>query len=179
MSIIRLSMLGDGLYAPDHRGIITAPDPFKTGRGRDGRGTGSMGAYQRAQRPKPGDALFRYLERSLTIEAKKLDDGAPLVVMVHGFQFDPSTGFFDPPHHHKADNPHVRVYHFAEHPEEVEIRHHSTGWPRGLGFQDGDRGETGLAIAFGWYSNPGFFSSLFAHGLNFYAKAYQLAETAA
>lgn len=179
MSIIRLSLLRDGIYAPDHRGVITETRPFSATRGRDRRGAGRMPLYTRPARPAPGDDLMRYLERSLEVEAAALPADAPIVVLVNGFQFDPATAFFSPPHHHKADNPHVRIYHFEEYPQEVEMRHHSTGWPRGLGFADGDAGANGLAIGFGWYSNPGFFSSLFAHGKNFYALAYEFAETAA
>jgi len=179
MSIIRLSLLRDGLYAPDHRGVIGDPRPYSMARGRDRRGAGLMGLYARPARPGASDPLVRYLGRSLEIEAAALPEDAPITVLVNGFQFDPATAFFSPPHHHKADNPHVRIYHFEQYPEEVEMRHHSTGWPRGLGFADGDGGADGLAIGFGWYSNPGFFSSLFAHGKNFYALAYEFAEVAA
>jgi len=59
------------------------------------------------------------------------------------------------------------------------MRHHSTSWPLGLGFAEDDQGESGLCIAFGWNSAPGFFSSLFDHGLNPYARAYEFAETVA
>ncbi len=178
MSIIRLSVLGDGLYAPDSVGNIT-DTKFSTRRGADRRGLGRMPLYPRGELPGAEDDLTQYLTRSLEIEAKKLPKGKPVTVLIHGFQFDPATTVLRPPHHHKADNPHARLYHFEEYPEEVEMRHHSTSWPLGLGYEEGDEGRTGLCIGFGWYSNPGFFSSLFDHGLNFYAKAYNEAENAA
>ena len=178
MSIIRLSMLGDGLYAPDHIGNIVH-ESFSMQRGADRRGTGRMLLYSRGQLPGADDDLTRYLSRSLEVEAKRLPRNKPVAILVHGFQFDPAMTIMRPPHHHKADNPHARLYHFETHPEDVEMRHHSTSWPLGLGFKEDDEGRAGLCVGFGWYSNPGFFSSLFDHGLNFYAKAYNEAENAA
>ena len=178
MSIIRLSMLNDGMYATDEVGTIDYR-PFTLARGRNNRGRGKMKLYDRGNRPGPKDDLWRYLERSLAVEAASLPDEMPVAVLIHGFQFDPATVYVSPPHHHKADNPHARVYHFERHEELQEMRAHSTSWPLGLGFQEGDEGRAGLCIGFGWYSNPGFFSSLFDHGRNFYAKAYDSAEIAA
>ncbi|MGG7565755.1 hypothetical protein ACQ5SO_06275 [Rhodovulum sp. DZ06] len=178
MSIIRLSVLGDGTYAPDQAGNIS-PEEFSSRRGKDSRGEGRMDKYLRGARPRPGDPLWRYLEKSLSVEAAKLPADKPVTVMVHGFQFDPASVVMRPPHHHKADNPHARLYHFEEHDELREMKAHSTSWPLGLGFAEGDGGAEGLCIGFGWYSNPGFFSSLFDHGMNFYAKAYRNAEDAA
>jgi len=177
MSIIRLS-IGDGLYAPDIMGNIDTRD-FSMARGDHHRGRGRMPLFRRGQRPGNGDLLTKYLKRSLELAADKLKKDQPVTVFVHGFQFDPAMVVVSPPHHHKADNPHARLYHFEQHPEDVEMRHHSTSWPLGLGFANEDSGKDGLCIGFGWYSNPGFFSSLFSHGLNFYAKAYKEAEIAA
>ena len=59
------------------------------------------------------------------------------------------------------------------------MRHHSTGWPRGIGIVQDDGGANGLAIAFGWDSDPSPLGSLLKHGLNHYAVAYQRAEDAA
>ncbi|MEM1276709.1 MAG: hypothetical protein AAGH74_09290 [Pseudomonadota bacterium] len=178
MSIIRLSMLSDGLYAPDARGTIESSD-FRMTRGKDRRGTGKMPLYPRGTRPKASDAFWKYLARSLEVEASNLADDKPVTVFVHGFQFDPATVVVSPPHHHKADNPHARLYHFERHELSREMKAHSTSWPLGLGFEPDDAGAEGLCIGFGWYSNPGFFSSLFSHGKNFYAKAYENAEVTA
>lgn len=178
MSIIRISMLTDALYAPDEAGNIDVA-PFSRAKGKDRRGRGATPLYRRGERPKPGDPLFAYLARSLQIEAMHLPPDAPVTVMVHGFQFDPATIVMTPPHHHKADNPHARLYHFERHELAREMRAHSTSWPLGLGFASDDGGRQGLCVGFGWYSNPGFFSSLFHHGENFYARAYNNAEVAA
>lgn len=171
-------MLNDGLYATDSMGNID-PQPFTMAKGAGRRGRGQMELYKRGELPGPNDALTRYLTRSIELETSKLPKNKPVVVMIHGFQFDPASLVFTPPHHHKADNPHARIYHWEEHSEELEMRHHSASWPLGLGFRPDDDGAEGLCIAFGWYSNPGFFSSLFRHGQNFYAKAYESAENSA
>ncbi|WP_417518994.1 hypothetical protein [Minwuia sp.] len=178
MSIIRLSVLGDGIYAPDSAGNLDYRD-YSAQRGAGQRGTGKLGKIERPAMPDDSHPLARYLARSLAIEAANLPADKPVTIMVHGFQFDPAMTVVRPPHHHKADNPHARVYHFEPTDEVTEMRHHSTSWPVGLGYADGDAGAEGLCIAFGWYSNPGFFSSLFDHGLNFYAKAYLAAEDTA
>ena len=118
MSIIRLSMLEDGLYAPDARGVVSYTGPFSLARGGGRRGLGRMGNIARQELPGRGDPLQQYLGRALEIEdANAPDDpcAAPLVVLVNGFQYDPSRAYFDPPHHPIADNPHCRIYHFNPH----------------------------------------------------------------
>lgn len=43
-----------------------------------------------------------------------------------------------------------------------------------MGFDPQDKtGKSGLAVAFGWQSQPGFASSLIDHFRNFYARAYE------
>ena len=182
MSIVRLSQLEDGLYAPDVDGAITYSGAFNASRGAGRRGLGHIGKVKRLELPGRRHALGQYLQQSLEREDSKADKNpskAPLVVLVNGFQYDPSRACFSPPHHPKADNPHCRIYHFEEHDEDIEMRHHSTGWPRALGFVDGDGGAKGLAVAFGWDSDPSPIGSLVKHGLNHYAVAYQRAEEAA
>ena len=182
MSIIRLSLLEDGLYAPDAQGAISYTGRFSMARGAGRRGLGRMGMMGRRELPRPRHPLGQYLKKALAAEdADAPDDpaGAPLVVLVHGFQFDPSKACFSPPHHPKAENPHCRLYHFEEFDQDIEMRHRSTGWPRGLGMEEDDGGAMGLAIGFGWDSDPSPLQSLVKHGLNHYAVAYQRAEEAA
>ena len=101
----------------------------------------------------------------------------PVVVMVHGFLFNPKERVFaDPP---ANANPHGRVYHFQQRAEDEEIREHTTGWPLGLGFAADDSGAAGLAVAFGWHSAPGLAGSLLLHGQNHYARAYDYAGKSA
>ena len=141
-----------------------------------------MGRIPRRVLPEEGHQLGKYLQVSLETEQADAPEGssaAPLVVMVNGFQYDPSRAYFSPPHHPKADNPHCRIYHFNQHDQDIEMRHHSTGWPLGLGMKERDGGDKGLAIGFGWDSDPSPMGSLLKHGLNHYTVAYQRAEDAA
>ena len=183
MSMIRISMLEDGLYAPGASGEIDI-EPFSLRKGADNRGRGRMPLYPRGVRPKPRDDFWAYLERSLAHEAKALPANAPVVALVHGFQFEPAMPVITPPHHDKAENPHARLYHFHEYDYgsgdlAIAMRAHSTSWPLGLGVRDRDAGASGLCLGFAWDSYPDFFGSLFRHGRNFYARAYEVAETAA
>ena len=124
MSIIRLSLLEDGLYAPDPRGSILYTGRFSRARGPGRRGLGRIGKIARRELPKPGHPLRQYLEKGLDAEDANVPDdpaGMPLVVLVHGFQFDPSKAYFSPPHHPKAENPHCRLYHFQEYDQDTEM----------------------------------------------------------
>ena len=175
MSIIRLSLLEDGLYAPDTRGMISYTGRFSQEVKYGPCGLGCMGKVPRRELPEEDHPLGQYLQVSLEIEdADAPEDlsAAPLIVLVNGFLYDPSKAYFSPPHHPKADNPHCRLYHFEEFDQDIEMRHHSTGWPRGLGIEEDDSGANGLAIGFGWDSDPSPLGSLLKHGLNHYAVAY-------
>lgn len=191
MSVIRFSAIRDVLYAPSARGELHE-------RRYDKRsGKGALGAFPRPQSDvdaPAGDepwtleshytkrhleALHHYLDTGIATEAADLPADAPIVVMVHGFLFDPAVKLQETPHHHRSDNPHGRIYHFERHDLSIETREHSTGWLTRLGFEDRDAGKNGLAVAFGWHSSPGFFGSLFSSGTNHYKRAYELAETSA
>ena len=65
------------------------------------------------------------------------DDGTgPVIVMIHGYKYQPG---------HSAHCPHRQI--MALHPR--ELPHRPPSWPRNLGFGAGHRNE-GLAVAFGW-----------------------------
>lgn len=68
--------------------------------------------------------------------ARTLPEGAPLVVMVHGYRYSPSEPAHDPHRHILSLDPDCRA-------------RRSTSWPRALGFGTGQPDE-GLAVAFGW-----------------------------
>ncbi|MEL6218138.1 MAG: hypothetical protein AAFR79_06670 [Pseudomonadota bacterium] len=187
MAIIRLSVFEDGIFAPAADGTLDTR-PYSGNRGTDRRGTGHLGLVPRDTLTVSDDPLRRYLERSLAVEAASLPETAPIVIMVHGWDFDPALAPISPPWHRKAGNPHARLYHTVApgdedtattQSQETEMRHHSTSWPLGLGIATEDEGASGLAIAFGWDSAPSWLSSLVSHGLNPYARAYELAEPAA
>lgn len=67
---------------------------------------------------------------------RALPQGAPIIVMIHGYRYSPSQ---------PANDPHRHI--LSLDPQPVARRVFS--WPRGLGFGTEDPGE-GLALAFGW-----------------------------
>lgn len=143
MAIIRLSCLKDTIYAPFENGNFDA-EPCGRRRRR--------GRMETLKQPEtgPAKALFRhYLQHAGSRLSGPLPADRPLVVMVHGFLFDPKQSVAGDPK--ETDNPHGRVFHFKDSGEDEEQRHHTTAWPRWLGFQDtNDDGSDGLVIAFGW-----------------------------
>ncbi len=172
MSIIRFSCLKETLFAPDGDGNLV-PGAFDP----NGR-TGCLGKFE----PPgfgPGDSpLAGYLGRALEDAADELADDQPVVVMAHGFLFDPKQSANPVPA--DSDNPHSRVYHFQDRNEAEEQKEHTTSWLLHLGFEPDDRaGASRLAVAFGWHSQPGFAQSLLEYGQNFYARAYDFAERSA
>lgn len=171
MSIIRLSVLKDTAYAPDIDGDIKLR-PYDRRRR-----VGQMETLEAPQMALQGSDLRHYLTRAVQDNTANLRARQPVVVMVHGFLFDPKQAVAAEPK--DSDNPHGRLYHFHLDDEHEEQRHHTTSWPLGLGFQPNDGGASGLAIAFGWQSQPGFASSLIERFQNFYARAYDYAGLSA
>jgi len=165
MSIIRVSCLKERLYAPTLDGSFVDKDYDARRRPPSGR----MDAVAPPHLLPSGSLLGRYLDRMLEREAASLAKGAPVVVMLHGFLFDPRQAITMAPA--DSDNPHSRLYHFGFDPsdaaEREEWRHHTSSWPVGLGIVEGDGGASGLAIGFGWHSQPGFASSILEVGQNF------------
>ncbi len=79
--------------------------------------------------------------------APALRKSQPLVVMVHGYKFDP----YDP----NAANPHDYLYHFDPERVEADRWQRPASWPAGLGFRERDPwGIDGLCVGFAWSSRP-------------------------
>lgn len=196
MSIVRVSAFGGALHGLWPNGaFVHEPYSRRTRRGRTEMlaepwaaaggldpilTSGIVQSRQDLDRrgmPRANSDLSHLLTRSLRAATEKLGD-APVVVMIHGFLFDPRDSTSETPK--DSDNPHSRLYHHQVNDLDGEIRHHTTGWPAGLGFSADDvAGEDGMALAFGWHSRPGFASSLIQKFQNFYARAYDNAEPAA
>ena len=177
MSIIRLSCVHSQLFAPEADGTFVSGDynpATRTGRIADFARDDSRVEDDKSVRSKTIDD---WLDAALPTAAGALGADAPVLVMVHGFLFDPKIAIDGDPA--KNDNPHGRIFHFQDKSEDIEIREHSSGWPLQLGLAPRDRGKEGLSLAFGWYSHPGFASSLLSYGKNFYARAYANAREAA
>lgn len=74
--------------------------------------------------------------RRLWQAAETLPEGAPIIVMLHGYRYSPSEPAHDPHRHILSLDPDRRA-------------RRATSWPRALGFGTG-RPEEGLAVAYGW-----------------------------
>lgn len=91
----------------------------------------------------------------------RIPGDAPIVILVHGYKFNPA----DP----DAD-PNRSLYAFEPDPPCWKVR----SWPAGLGFAD-DAGETGLAIGFGWPACEPHLPNLLRHGRTGFARVYDRA----
>lgn len=181
MSIIRLTLIKDRLYAPTGLGALVDSKYTRSNRSRPGLLEVGVNPLRPASPPEsaltPSPELCDYLQfKASTAAADYVPGAAPVTVMVHGFLYDPRDAVTRDPK--ETDNPHGRNFHFKPGDELEEIRHHTTSWPRQLGFRRTDKGKNGVAIAFGWYSQPGFASSLLSHHQNYYARAYDLGRQA-
>ena len=181
MSIIRLTLIKDRLYAPTGLGALVDSKYARSNGSKRGLLEVGVNPPRRDSPPEsaltPSPELCDYLQFKASTEAADFVPGAvPVTVMVHGFLYDPRDAVTGDPK--ETDNPHGRNFHFKEYDELEEIRHHTTSWPRQLGFKRADKGKAGVAIAFGWYSQPGFASSLLSHYQNYYARAYDLGRQA-
>ncbi len=79
------------------------------------------------------------LSEALGSRLARLPARAPIVVLIHGYRFDPARPEADP---HRSI--------FAV---DAPVDRRTRGWPAGLGFAD-DAGETGLCLGFGWPATP-------------------------
>lgn len=180
MSIVRLSLVKDRLFAPTPLGSLEDRD-YGSQDAADHGFLETSSYVQNPQRSRANavgtrSALHDFLEEAVPRVAPHLPDDAPVTVLVNGFLFDPRIAVTREPQ--DTDNPHGRIFHFEERTASEEVRHHTTSWPLRLGFERADEGKHGLAVAFGWYSQPGFATSLISQGENFYTRAYGLGRNA-
>lgn len=86
---------------------------------------------------------------------------APVVVLVHGYRYDPAMA---------ESNPHASLYAFVPPPDLPRIR----SWPAGLGFAD-DGGVTGLAVGFAWPAREAHLPNLLLHRRTGFSVVYERA----
>lgn len=113
---------------------------------------------------QPGQDLDRLIETGL----RDLPEGAPVVVLVHGYKFDP-----DVPEGHPvpaAIDPHRSLFAFRPARRSWKVR----SWPRGLGFRPQGRAE-GLCIGFAWPARAAHLPSLLTTGRTGFAAVYDRA----
>ncbi len=182
MSLLMVSCDRSTMYAPrtrpqpSQRGLLI-DSPFDAGA-LEGRMETLLEADDLPDLPTDSGPLATLIDARLNALARTLPEGAPVVVMVHGFLFNPyAVPTLDPA---DSDNAHARMYHYQDRGEATEVRHHTSGWPLWLGFEEADRtGRSGLAIGLAWHSSPGLAQSLFDGFKNHYYRAYTYAtETA-
>ncbi len=104
-------------------------------------------------------ALDALLERRLD----EAGPAAPVVVLIHGYKFDPSSI-------RPQDDPHRSL--FAHRPDAQGRKLRS--WPQGLGF-DPERAERGLCIGFGWPAIEPHLPALLAERRTGFARVYERA----
>lgn len=133
------------LFAPDSDGTwIRDPyDPY--------RRAGRLGFLRSEWHDQQIAQLVDHFHRERALSAPDIAADAPICLMVHGFQYDPRAPVSRD--RGRASNPHAQIYHFNEDDPKVERVAHTTPWPLRLGFAPDD-GESGLAVAFGWASDP-------------------------
>ena len=96
--------------------------------------------------------------------ATALRKSQPLVVMVHGYKFDP----FNP----NCENPNDFLYHYDPDRVASDRWKRPASWPLGLGFRERDPyGVSGLCVGFAWSSRP-------QQRVGAFCRAYQEASQA-
>jgi len=89
---------------------------------------------------------------------------APVVVLIHGYRFDPHAA------RRPEDDPHRSLFAFEPATRGWKVR----SWPRGLGFAPG-RKEAGLCIGFGWPAMAPLLPSLAFERRTGFARVYDRA----
>lgn len=88
---------------------------------------------------------------------------APIVVLIHGYKFDPTIGG-------DADDPHTSLYAFRPRAAGRKVR----SWPEGLGFRP-DTPEDGLCVGFAWPAAARHLPNLVSSGRTGFAVVYDRA----
>jgi len=84
---------------------------------------------------------------SIREAAPALAPRMPVVILIHGYRYDP--------HAAPLANPHETLFAFDPIRPRTDRWQKTESWPRGLGFTPEDRtGREGLCIAFGWAARP-------------------------
>jgi pimeloyl-ACP methyl ester carboxylesterase len=103
------------------------------------------------------------LDEALRRAIARLPPAAPIVILVHGYKFDPA----DP-----AKDPHRSLFSLADRRPCWKVR----SWPHGLGLAGGP--DSGLAIGFGWPAAEAHLPALLSEGRTGFARVYDRAAEA-
>ncbi len=102
------------------------------------------------------------LDARLARALAALGPGAPVVVLIHGYKFDPLG--------RPQDDPHRTLFAYRPSPASWKVR----SWPEGLGFDPVDP-ESGLCLGFGWPAVEPHLPNLIAAGRTGFARVYDRA----
>ena len=103
----------------------------------------------------------RDLEVALGASLESLPPAAPILILIHGYKFDPA---------HPVTNPHGSLFSFSADNSSRKIR----SWPTGLGFGRTDA-ASGLCIGFAWPARASHLGSLLRRGRTGFAEVYDRA----
>ncbi len=103
----------------------------------------------------------RDLETALRARLEALPAAAPILILIHGYKFDPTRA---------VSNPHGSLFSFSADTGNRKVR----SWPTGLGFGSSDP-ETGLCIGFAWPASASHLGSLLRRGRTGFAEVYDRA----
>lgn len=113
MSIIRLTLIKDRLYAPTGLGALVDTKYTQSNGARRGLLEVGVNPPRPDSPPEsaltPSGDLCHYLQFKASAEAANYEPGAPVTVMVHGFLYDPRDAVTGDPK--ETDNPHGRNFH--------------------------------------------------------------------
>lgn len=103
----------------------------------------------------------RDVPKLLARQIARLPDGAPIVILLHGYRYDPDR---------RPSDPHRHIFAFRE----TTACRKTRSWPLGLGFtRHADAG--GLCIGFGWPARLSHVDTLLRSGRTGFAEVYRAA----
>lgn len=105
------------------------------------------GETARLYDPEKGEQAPALTGNALRHAAPDLAPDAPIVVLIHGYRYDPAAG--------ALTDPHQTLFAYDPLRPRTDRWQKTESWPRGLGFTpEDDTGREGLCIAFGWAARP-------------------------
>lgn len=154
MSLVRLTVIGNRAFAPEAEGALSKTDADALRD--DPQFVGPLGRFPLGEAGTKAAAFAEHLTGAVAARTAQLPAAGPVVVLVHGFWYDPADAT-------AGDCPHRRNFHFrvaADDPQVDQHWSHTSSWPLGLGFDKADAtGASGLCVAFGWDSKPDILKS--------------------
>ena len=107
----------------------------------------TIGRTARLYDPEAGAETSALTCAAIRAATPALAPRMPIVILVHGYRYDP--------HSAPLVNPHKTLFAFDPIRPRTDRWQKTESWPRGLGFTPEDKtGAEGLCIAFGWPSRP-------------------------